>query len=148
MRMSWYLLSMVLHFLAVVLWLGHMFFWSLVVGPVTKRIDPPETGRVVRQLSLRFGGLGWPALFILVITGMIMLSYRGVTARQMASGEVFSGPSGRILTIKLILVACMILYQFFVGHRRAPRLIYVNMAVALMIVGLSILLVRAPGVFN
>jgi hypothetical protein len=125
-----------------------MFFWSLVVGPVTKRIEPPDTGQLLRQLSLRLGALGWPALFILVPTGAIMLSYRGVTLQQVVAGEFFLSPFGRILGIKFVLVSCMILYQTFVGHRRAPRLIYLNMAAAALIIGLSVLLVRAPSVFD
>lgn len=145
--MDWYRLNIVLHILAAVLWLGHMFFWSVVVGPVTKRIEPPETGLLLRQLSLRHGGLGWPALCLLVITGAAMLYHRGVTFRQVLSGQLFLDSFGRGLGIKFFLVGCMVLYQLFVGHRPAPRLIYLNMTVALVILWLSVLLVRAPGFF-
>ena len=126
------------------LWFGHMFFWSLVIGPIAKRFDPPETGEEFRQLSVRRGGLGWPALVVLVITGSVLLSYRGATVSQMISGAFFLTPSGHILGLKFLLVACMIVYQWCVGHRRAPRLIYINMFVALLVVGLSTLLVRVP----
>jgi hypothetical protein len=73
-----------------------------------------------------------------------MLVYRGATWPQLVSGEFFRSPPGALLRLKFILVAGMIIYQFFIGHRPAPRLIYVNMLAALAIVGLSILLVRAP----
>ena len=142
--MYWYRLSIVLHVLAALLWFGHMFFWSLVVGPVMKRLAPPETGHLLRQLSLRRGGLGWPALFLLVLTGSVLLSYHGATWQQVVSGAFFLSPSGRILRVKFLLVAGMVLYQLFIGHRPAPRLIYVNMLVALMVIGLSVVLVRAP----
>lgn len=145
--MNWYTLCVIVHLLAVFFWLGHMFFWSLVVGPITKRFDPPEMGQDIREMSLRWGGLGWPSLFALVFTGVIMLSYRGATLQSFFSGELFAGPFGRVLGIKLFLVALMILYQVFVGHRSAPRLVFVNMMVALMIVALSIILVRAPTLF-
>jgi hypothetical protein len=145
--MNWYRLAVVLHLLAVVLWFGHMFFWSVVVGPVTKRLHPPEAGLQLRQLSLRYGGLGWPALGVLIITGMVMLSYRGVTLSQLLSGEMFVGPFGRGLAIKFLLVAWMLAYQAFVGHRPAPRLIYVNILAALGVLAVSVLLVRAPNVF-
>jgi uncharacterized membrane protein len=145
--MNWSTVCVILHLLAVSLWLGHMFFWSLVVGPITRRFAPLETGQVIRQMSLRWGGLGWPALFVLVITGITMLSYRGVTLQSLLSGELFANPFGRGLGIKLFLVAWMIAYQLFVGHRSAPRLIYVNMMAALVIVALSVILVRAPAIF-
>jgi hypothetical protein len=145
--MSLYQLSVVLHILAVLIWFGHMFFWSFVIGPVTKRIEPRETGLFVRESSLRFGGLGWPALAVLGLTGILMLYYRGVTLEQVLSGEFFHDPFGRGLGIKLIFVGGMMLYQTFVGHRPAPRLIYLNMLAALVIVAISILLVRAPFLF-
>jgi hypothetical protein len=145
--MNWYKACLIVHLLAVFFWLGHMFFWSLVVGPITKRFDPPELGHAIRQMSLRGGGLGWPALFVLAFTGGLMLSYRGVTLKTFLSGELFISPFGRGLGIKLLLVALMALYQLFVGHRSAPHLVFVNMMVALMIVALSIILVRAPNIF-
>jgi uncharacterized membrane protein len=145
--MNWFALCVILHLLAVFFWLGHMLFWSLVVGPITKRVAPPEKGRVIREMSLRWGGLGWPALSVLVVTGVIMLSYRGLTLQSLLSGDLLAHPFGRGLAIKLFLVAWMICYQLFVGHRSAPLLIYVNMLAALAIVAVSIILVRAPSVF-
>jgi hypothetical protein len=129
------------------IWFGHMFFWTLVIGPVTNRFEPRESGQMLRQLSLRLGGLGWPALGVLIVTGAIMLGSRGVTLAEVISGEFFTTPFGRVLGIKFVLVAWMIFYQFAIGHRPAPRLIFINMAAALMILLLSILLVRAPGFF-
>jgi hypothetical protein len=76
-----------------------------------------------------------------------MLYYRGVAMDQVLSGRFFDEPFGRGLGIKLLFVGCMVLYQTFVGHRPAPRLIYLNMLAALVIVALSILLVRAPLLF-
>jgi uncharacterized membrane protein len=145
--MNWYYLCVILHLFAVSLWLGHMFFWSIVVGPVTKRIEPPDAGQTLRQLSLRWGGLGWPALALLVLTGIVLTAYRGIPFQHVASGEFLSNPFGRGLAMKLLLVAGMIVYQWWVGHRPAPRLIFVNMIAALMILALSVLMVRAPGIF-
>ena len=145
--MSWYQLTIALHLLAMCIWFGHMFFWTLVIGPVTNRLTPPETGQTLRQLSLRLGGLGWPALGVLILTGAIMLSSRGVTLSEVISREFFANPFGRLLGMKFLLVAWMIVYQFAIGHRAAPRLIYINMAAALTILVFSIFLVRAPGFF-
>ena len=38
-----YAAAFFLHITATCLWLGHMFFWSLISGPALKKIDPPET---------------------------------------------------------------------------------------------------------
>jgi hypothetical protein len=77
-----------------------------------------------------------------------MLFYRGVTLQSFFSRELFASPLEQILWIKLLFVALMIFYQVFVGHRSAPRLVFVNMIVALMIVALSIALVRAPNILQ
>jgi uncharacterized membrane protein len=145
--MSWYQLSIIVHLLAMCFWFGHMFFWTLVIGPVTNRMTPPESGQTLRQVSLRLGGLGWPALGIFIVTGALMLNFRGFGLTEVVSGELFTTPFGRLLGMKFLLIAWMIFYQFTAGHRPAPRLIYINMAAALTILVLSIFLVRAPGFF-
>jgi len=76
-----------------------------------------------------------------------MAAYRGMTVQHFASGEFLSNPFGRVLAMKLVLVAGMIVYQWRVGHRPAPRLIVANIIAALLILALSVLMVRAPGVF-
>ena len=116
------------HLLAVMIWLGHMFFWSFVVGPLCKRYQPEEKGAELREASHRWGALGGGALLVLFLTGTMMLLDRG------------DMPAA--LPWKLGLVALMVLYQMFVGHRRAPKLIYANMLTALVILVLSIQIVH------
>jgi len=119
---------LVLHVLAAFLWLGHMFFWSLVVGPVLKRWEPAAQGGRVRVASTRHGGLGWPALVVLGLTGVLLLF------RSTASG----GAPAWVLSAKLALVGGMVAYQVLVGHRPAPRLIYLDMLAALLVLLLSV----------
>ncbi|UCF94172.1 MAG: SMP-30/gluconolactonase/LRE family protein [Desulfobacterales bacterium] len=146
--MTLYFLCVALHLLAVTLWIGHMLFWSLFVGPVTKRIEPPETGEFLQKLSVRKGGLGWPALVVLVATGIYILSYKGLTWHALVSGEIFRTPYGYVLSAKLFFVAGMIAYQLFVGHRPAPKLIYADMLAAFCTIALSIVLARVVAVGN
>lgn len=129
-----------LHIGAACLWLGHMFFWSLVSGPVLKRIDPPETAARLRELSMRMGGLGWPALIVLVISGIYLLAARGIGLAALFSPELRAIAFGRVLIVKLLLVLGMIFYQAVIGHRSAPRAIYANMLAALFIIAASVVL--------
>jgi uncharacterized membrane protein len=142
--MNWYLLLVIMHLLAVSFWLGHMVFWTFVVGPITRQFSPPATGQSIKQMSLRWGGLGWPALFVLALTGVMLLSARGVTLQSLFSRELYASPFGRILGIKLLLVTMMALYQVLVGHRSAPGLVMLNIIIAFLIIALSIILIRAP----
>ena len=140
--MSLYQVTVALHLVAVTLWFGHMFFWSLAAGPALKKIVPQETADTLRRLSLTMGGLGWPSLVVLWITGYLQLRYRGITLDLLLSGQLFTIPGGWVIGVKLGLVVWMVFYQAVFGHRAAPRAIYLNIAAALAIVGLSVLLVR------
>ncbi len=136
-----YWICISLHLLAATLWLGHMFVWSLVVGPAIKRVEPPATAEFLRECSLFMGALGWPALTILIVTGLYLLSARGIGPLDLVTGRAFSGDGGT-LPVKLVLVLWMIFYQAIWGHHRAPIAIYGNMLAALIILGASVILVR------
>ena len=136
-----YWICISLHLLAASLWLGHMFVWSLVVGPAQKRIDPPATAEILRERSLYLGGLGWPALAVLIATGLYLLGQRGISPGDLLSGAAFSA-GGESLAIKLGAVLFMILYQIVWAHRPAAIAIYFNILAALIVLGASVVLVR------
>lgn len=140
--MSLYYICVGLHLLALSLWLGHMFVWSLVVGPAVKKLEPRETAELLREASLFRGGLGWPAMAVLIPTGLYMLHHRGIELGQLWSGEAFQGTQGTVLAVKLACVAGMMVYQAVVGHRRAPIAIYFDMLLALIVIGTSVVFVR------
>ena len=140
--MTLYHLSVALHVLAACLWLGHMFFWSLFSGPALKKIQPPETAGRLRAVMLWRGGLGWPALAVLLATGLYQMRFRGVRVGMLLDGTAYQSAAGRILGLKLLLVLVMVGYQLVFGHRPAPRAIYVNMLAALLVLAASVLLVR------
>lgn len=140
--MNSYHIVMTLHLIAVVLWFGHMLFWSLISGIALKRVTPAETAETLRKLSMTRFGLGWPSLAVLIPTGYVLLTFRGINVSQLVSGDAFLLPGGWVLAVKLGLVTWMIFYQAAFGHRPAPRAIYVNMAAALTILAMSVFLVR------
>lgn len=140
--MTLYLICLILHLLALVLWLGHMFVWSSIVGPALKRIEPAETAELLRDCSLFRGGLGWPALAVLIPTGLYLLSVRGIQFADLLSGAAFQGTQGTVLGVKLAAVAVMAGYQAYFGHRRAPIAIYFDMLAAVVVIAASVVLVR------
>jgi uncharacterized membrane protein len=135
----WFCIS--LHLLAASLWLGHMFVWSLVVGPAIKRVEPPATAEFLRERSLFLGGLGWPALAVLIATGLYLLSVHGIRPIDLVTGAAFTAGGGA-LAVKLLLVLLMIVYQAVWGHRQATIAIYADMLAALLVLGASVVLVR------
>jgi uncharacterized membrane protein len=135
-----YWICISLHLLAASLWLGHMFVWTLIVGPAQKRIEPPETAALLRERSLYLGGLGWPALAVLVVTGVYMLDQRGIGLGDLVSGAAFAADAS--LAVKLAAVLFMIIYQIVFAHRQVSVAIYFNILAALIVLGASVVFVR------
>jgi uncharacterized membrane protein len=140
--MMLYRISVALHVAAASLWLGHMFFWSLFSGPALKKIQPPRTAERLRAVMLWRGGLGWPALAVLAVTGLYQMRLRGLALGGLLSGSLLQAPAGRTLALKLLLVLGMVGYQIVFAHRPAPRAIYFNMLAALLVLAASVVLVR------
>lgn len=73
------------HLLAAITWIGGMLFIALVVVPVVRRLDDPGLRtRLVQELGQRFRAVGWIALGLLLVTGLLSLwarPYLWATAR-------------------------------------------------------------------
>ena len=92
----------VLHILAAVSWVGGMIFLSLVLAPLVRsRKAVPEFMALFRSAALRFRPIVWVAMAILVMTGPMLLSFRGVAV---ASPAFWPG----IVMVKLTLVALLL----------------------------------------
>ena len=63
-----------LHVLAAITWIGGMLFIALILVPVTRRLeDQTLRARLVRETGRRFRTVGWIALGVLVVTGLLNL---------------------------------------------------------------------------
>ena len=92
----------ILHILAAVSWVGGMIFLSLVLAPLVRsRKAVPEFMALFRSAALRFRPIVWVAMAILVMTGPMLLSLRGVAV---ASPSSWPG----IVIVKLMLVALLL----------------------------------------
>lgn len=92
----------ILHILAAVSWVGGMIFLSLVLAPLVRsRKAVPEFMALFRSAALRFRPIVWVAMAILVMTGPMLLSLRGVAV---ASPSSWPG----IVMVKLTLVALLL----------------------------------------
>jgi uncharacterized membrane protein len=162
-----YQLSVYIHILSAMVWVGGMFFVALVAVPVARRLPPSERGALLTALGVKFRNVGWVAIGLLVITGITNASFRGVTLETIGNGQIFLSPFGHLLTTKVVLVAVMIaisaIHDFVIGpastratqrsteatlgeverlRRQASWLARLNALLALVVVGLGVLLVR------
>ncbi|MBS0156225.1 MAG: hypothetical protein JSS38_16655 [Nitrospira sp.] len=97
-----YATLVILHILAAVSWVGGMIFLSLVLAPLVRsRKAVPEFMALFRSAALRFRPIVWVAMAILLMTGPLLLSHRGLSVTAPASWP-------GIVTVKLTLVALLL----------------------------------------
>jgi uncharacterized membrane protein len=161
-----YLVSVLLHILAAIAWIGGMIFLVVVVVPLIRRPEmKDQAGPLMHVLGLRFRTVGWVALGTLVVTGIVNVMHRGYAFGQILDGEVFAGDWGKRLAHKLALVASVLVlsgvHDFWIGpkatrlmrqggheaerdrlRKTASILGRVTFALALAIVAIAVSLVR------
>ncbi|MBX3326567.1 MAG: CopD family protein [Nitrospira sp.] len=110
-----YATLVILHILAAVSWVGGMIFLSLVLAPLVRsRKAVPEFMALFRSAALRFRPIVWVAMAILLMTGPILLSLRGVAV---VSPSAWPG----IVTAKLALVALLLFLTLLHDLVLGPR---------------------------
>jgi copper resistance protein D len=120
---SLYFVNITVHVLAAMLWLGGMFFLGAVGAPVLRRIEPPELrARLFRALGEQFRGVGWAAITILIVTGLLNLHFRGMLNVEVLGDARFWGTGyGQALAWKIAAVVVMVgisaLHDFVFGPR-------------------------------
>ncbi|HEX6927210.1 MAG TPA: DUF4149 domain-containing protein [Longimicrobiaceae bacterium] len=159
-----YYVSVTVHVLAALLWLGGMFFLAVVGAPVLRTVDPPQLrSELFRRLGERFRSVGWAAIAVLLVTGIVNLHYRGLLTRQVwGNADFWSTSLGQALAWKLGAVATMLLisgiHDFVTGpvasrlrpgtpaaltaRRRAAWLARINALVGLVVVVAAVRLAR------
>ncbi len=125
-----YWVSVNLHVLAAMFWLGGMLFLGVVGAPALRAVEPATLRQqLFHTLGVRFRAAGWTAIGLLVFTGLANLHYRGLLrwSEVLGSREFWSTSMGRALGTKLVLVAIMLvisaIHDFILGPaagRAAP----------------------------
>jgi copper resistance protein D len=113
MIVSAYYVNVTIHLLAALLWLGGMFFLAAVGAPVLRKVEPPELrAALFRQLGEQFRTVGWAAIAVLLVTGVLNLHFRGVLSAATLGSSAFWGTRyGVALAWKIGAVAAMLVVQ-------------------------------------
>lgn len=107
-----------LHLMAAIVWVGGTLFTSLVVQPVLRaRLSEDARMGVYREVGRRLTAVQWTTWGVLLATGSIKLWSLRETP------EVFLGPFGKILGVKLTLVACMVSLSLIHTYVWGPALV-------------------------
>jgi len=111
-----YFVSVTLHILAAMLWLGGMFFLGIVGAPVLRGVEPPALRQQLFDgLGRRFRTVGWITVAVAIATGVINLHYRGWLHWDgvLNSAAFWSTRTGVALSAKLGFVALMLAVEAY-----------------------------------
>lgn len=120
-----YYINVTIHVLAAILWLGGMFFLAAVGAPVLREVQPPSLrSQLFQALGTRFRRVGWVAIAILLVTGVLNLQLRGMLrAEYLLDAAFWSTSYGNALAWKLGAVTVMLtisaLHDFIFGPAAA-----------------------------
>lgn len=119
--------ALLLHIVAAVIWIGGMVFLGVVLIPVLRHPSiRSQTALLLQRTGRRFRNLGWACLLLLVATGVVNLERWGVDWSRFTSDDLWVSTWGRILAVKLALVAVSLalslLHDIVVGPRAVAKL--------------------------
>jgi len=106
-----YYVNVTVHVLAAMLWLGGMFFMGVVGAPMLRGVEPPQLRQqLFHRLGLRFRTVGWWAIGVLLLTGVVNLHYRGWLhwSGVLGTAAFWRTAPGHALALKLAAVATML----------------------------------------
>jgi copper resistance protein D len=116
-----YQVSVFLHILSAIIWIGGMLFLALVVVPTSRSMPAADRTVLFGAVGRRFRAVGWACIVVLIVTGVVNTTYRGVTWENVFTAAVWSSPFGRTLALKLGVVAAMlglsVYHDFVIGPR-------------------------------
>jgi uncharacterized membrane protein len=107
---------MLLHLLALAVWLGGIVFFLIVLRPAIDENDAGDAARVLNQGRICFEAISWAAIALLLATGAVSLVWR------YRSAGVFGPFYWVALSLKLILFAAMALHHAFQVFKYGPRI--------------------------
>ena len=119
-----YYANVTVHVLAAILWLGGMFFLGVVGAPVLRTIEPPSLRQqLFQELGTRFRLIGWWAIAVLIITGIVNVQQRGWLRWDggLGSASFWRTAAGHALAAKLVTVVVMLSISAFHDFIHGPR---------------------------
>lgn len=106
---AFYILVTTVHILAAILWTGSLLFMSLLLVPALRSLkNPPLMAQLIQTVGKRYRVAGWISLGVLLVTGFLALSLRGIGIAALTDPDFWSSPFGQTLGWKLALFASVV----------------------------------------
>lgn len=117
-----YFISVYIHILSAMMWMGGILFMVFVVVPVMRTGSVPgNSAEWIHRLGIQFRKVGWVSLVLLVITGICNLGFHGYHWMDLWTGRLWQGSFGHTLAVKLSCVLLILilsgLHDFYIGPK-------------------------------
>lgn len=121
---TFHLLSIWIHILAATIWIGGMAALGLLFVPLLRREEFQDVARPLFYASaLRFRWIGWGALVVLVVTGLVNVRAQGVAWSTWLDPGFWSTNWGLALGGKLLLVVLTLIVSAVHDFHFGPKAI-------------------------
>lgn len=118
------LLSVWLHILAATIWIGGMAALGLLLVPLLRRERFQDVATpLLHELALRFRWIGWGALGVLIVTGLINARARGVPWSAWVNPDFWGTAWGQALGWKLAFVGLVLVVSAVHDFHFGPKAI-------------------------
>jgi putative copper export protein len=112
---TWYSFSLLIHLIALALWLGGIVFFLVVLGPAVHELEPGIAITTLNQARLGLETGSWIAIGLLLLTGIFNL-----LVRTSAAGAEIGQSYGITLGIKLFVFGAMVVHHCLQVFKYAP----------------------------
>lgn len=119
-----YFVSVYIHILSAIFWIGGMMFTVAVLVPISRhKIIESNRGTFFKIVGEKFSRISWILFLILIITGITNLTTRGFELTHLLSAEFWQGGFGHYLGTKLLIFAVVLIisgtHDFYFGPKAA-----------------------------
>ncbi len=112
-------LSLFLHLLATVVWIGGIVMILLVILPGSNAtLESPVKSRLMKGITQRFIPLVNISILVLIVTGIIIAHYE----KNLTGFLDFKNPWNVVMLLKYLFVALMIIIHFYRGLVLNPKI--------------------------
>ncbi len=113
----WSSLSLLIHLIAIALWLGGIVFFLVVTGPAVHPLEPAIAIKTMNRSRIGLELISWSAIALLLLTGIVNLILR-LQAAALPVGESYTV----LLSTKLFLFGAMAMHHGLQVFKYGPRI--------------------------
>ena len=122
---TWYSFSLLIHLVALALWLGGIVFFLIVLGPAVQELESGIAITTLNQGRLGLETASWIAIGLLLLTGIFNLLER-TSPTSAGVGEWY----GITLGIKLFIFGAMVVHHCLQVFKYGPKIASLTAEVA------------------